>query len=148
MKAPRIVLLVCLALAFAVGVAGAHHSFAAVYDSSRMVTVRGIVTEFRLVNPHAMMLMDVSDESGTVTKWTVEFDGRLNLTEGGWTERSIQPGQVVTVTGNPTHVTSPRIFFLRLVRADGSQLIRPSDERSSAIDEQRRQRARERVEKQ
>ena len=116
----------------------AHHSFAAVYDGSRTVTVQGVVTEFRLINPHALMMMEVTDESGKVVKWVVEFAGRLNLTEGGWNERTITPGQKVTVTGNPTHVASPRIAFVSLLRADGSQLVQPGAERQNAIDEQRR----------
>ncbi len=44
------------------------------------VTVAGTVKEFRFVNPHAMLVMDVKDEAGNVVKWTVEFAGRLNLT--------------------------------------------------------------------
>ena len=74
----------------------------------------------------------------------MEFAGRLNLTEGGWTERTIVPGQRVSVTGNPTHVPAPRIAFVRLVRADGTELLAPGAERQNAIDEQRRLRARER----
>jgi len=133
-----------LSMILSAGVASAHHSFAAVYDGSRTVTVQGVVTEFRLINPHAMMTMDVTDESGKVVKWVIEFAGRLNLTEGGWTERTIAPGQRVTVTGNPTHMPSARIAFVSLVRADGTELLQPGAERQNAIDEQRRLRARDR----
>jgi len=124
--------------------ASGHHSFSAVYDASRTITVQGVVTEFRLINPHALMLMDVTDDSGKVVSWTVEFAGRLNLSEGGWTERTIVPGQRVSVTGNPTHVAGPRMAFVRLLRADGTTLLAPGAERQNAIDEQRRLRARER----
>ena len=124
-------------------VVSAHHSFSAVYDGSRTVMVQGLVTEFRLVNPHALMTMEVTDDSGKVVKWVVEFAGRLNLTEGGWSEKTIVPGQRVTVTGNPTHMPSPRVAFVSLVRADGTSLVQPGAERQNAIDEQRR-RARER----
>lgn len=60
-----------------------HHSFSGVYDGTRVVTVTGVVTQFKFVNPHALMLMDVTDESGKVSKWTVEFAGRLNLKLAG-----------------------------------------------------------------
>ena len=50
----------------------------------------------------------------------------------------------ISVTGNPTHVPAPRIAFVRLVRADGTELLAPGAERQNAIDEQRRLRARER----
>jgi Family of unknown function (DUF6152) len=133
-----------IALAAIEGVASAHHAFAPVYDAQRIVTVQGVVTEFRFINPHSMMSIDVTDDTGKVVKWTVEFDGVLNLTEGGWTERSVVAGERLTVSGNPTHTNSPRMFFRRLVRADGSEVARHQDTRGTAIDEQRRQRARER----
>src|SRR5436853_7801422 len=88
--------------------ATAHHSFSAVYDDTRMLTVSGVVTQFRFVNPHAMMIMDVTDASGKVSKWTVEFAGSLNLSNVGWTAGSIKAGERVTVFGNPTHSGSER----------------------------------------
>jgi len=90
--------------------------------------------------------MDVADESGKVKVllWTVEFAGRLNLSEVGWTAESIKTGERVTVTGNPTHTGSQRIFFRRLVRADGTELLPAGPQRLTAIEEERRQRARQR----
>jgi len=125
--------------------ASAHHAFAPVYDAQRIVTVQGVVTEFRFINPHAMMSIDVTDDTGKMVKWTVEFDGVLNLTEGGWTERSIVVGERLTVSGNPTHTNSSRMFFRRLVRADGTEVVRHQDTRGTTIDEQRRERARQRT---
>ena len=137
------VCLVVVALA-SVGAASAHHAFSPVYDVKRTITVQGVVAEFKLINPHALMSIDVADDTGKVVKWTVEFAGRLNLTEGGWTSRSIVAGERVTVTGNPTHTNSPKMLFIRLVRPDGSELAPPGADRLKSIDEQRRQRARER----
>ena len=145
MKPSHTVLFTLLALVLVIDRLAAHHSFAPVYDAKRTITVQGVVTEFRLINPHALMLMEVADDTGKVVTWTVEFAGRLNLTEGGWNERSITPGQKVTVIGNPTHTNSARIFFLHLVRADGTELYPPSKAREDTIEQQRRQRARERT---
>jgi hypothetical protein len=123
-------------------IASAHHSFAAVYDDKHTVSVTGVVTEFRFVNPHALMAMNVTDDAGNTVKWTVEFAGRLNLSEIGWTADSIKSGERVTVTGNPAHSIPARISFLRLVRADGSVLLPAGPQRSDAIDAERRERAR------
>lgn len=133
-----------LTSALVVSAVDAHHSFAPVYDAKRTIVVQGVVTEFRFINPHALMLMDVTDDTGKVVRWTVEFAGRLNLSEGDWNERTVMPGQKVTVTGNPTHTNSARMFFLHLTRADGSELFPPAKARQDAIEEQRRQRARQR----
>jgi uncharacterized protein DUF6152 len=122
-------------------VADAHHSFAAVFDGSRTIAVEGVVSEFRLVNPHALMTLESKDASGRPQTWIVEFDGRLNLTTRGWKPETIAAGEHVTVYGNPAHADAARIWFLRLERPDGSVLLRPAIERNDEIEEARRQRA-------
>ena len=129
-----------VAALFGVGQVTAHHSFSPVYDGSRTVTVVGVVTEFMLVNPHAHMALDVTDDSGTVTQWNVEFDGRLNLTNHGWNDDTIKVGERLTVTGNPTHTGSQQMFFTRLERSDGSTLQRGGNRIQSIEDERRRRR--------
>lgn len=124
--------------------ARAHHSFAPVYDGSRFASASGVVTSFRLVNPHALLTLDVTDDAGKVVQWTVEFDGRLNLTVFGWTPETIRVGERVTITGNPTHTGSPRLFFAFLERADGSLLRRPVVTRYETLEQERRQRAQQR----
>jgi len=122
----------------------AHHAFSPVYDERRTVTIKGTVTEFRLVNPHATMSVDVVDQTGKHVTWTVEMAGLLSLSRHGWTPRTVSAGQPITVTGNPTHTGSPRIFFTRIVLADGTERIAPGEGDVGAIEEQRRQRARQR----
>lgn len=129
------------------GGARAHHAFSPVYDAKRTIVVEGVVTQFRFVNPHAMMLMNVTDtKTGKVVAWNVEFAGRLNLEEHGWTAESIKPGEHVKVTGNPAWASSQRMAFVRLVRADGTTLEPGRSERANAIEEERRQRAKQRTE--
>ena len=136
----RALVFVILPLTFATP-AMSHHAFSPVYDSQHEITVTGVVTEFKFVNPHAMMSMDVTDSSGKVTKWTVEFAGRLNLSNVGWTSESIKSGDRVTVTGNPTWTGSDRMFFRKLLRADGTELLPAAAQRTNAPEEERRQRA-------
>jgi len=124
--------------------ATAHHAFAPVYDEARTVTIKGTVTEFRLVNPHATMNVDVVDRAGKHVMWTVEMAGVLSLSRHGWTPRTVSAGESITVTGNPTHTGSPRIFFTRILMADGTEHIAPGRGDVSAIEEQRQQRARQR----
>ena len=133
-------------LVFAATPADSHHAFSPVYDAKRTITVEGVVTQFRFVNPHAMMLMDVKDKTGKVETWNVEFAGRLNLEEAGWTAGSIKPGEHVKVTGNPTWTGSQRMAFVKLVRADGTTLEPGRAQRLSAIEEERRERAKQRTE--
>jgi hypothetical protein len=125
--------------------ATAHHSATAMYDVGRTVSIQGVVTEFRFVNPHAMMFMDVTDDTGKIIKWSVELAGRLNLAEGGWNEHTIVVGQRVTVTGNPTRVQAPRMLFTKLVRPDGTELLSAGADRLNEVERTRQQRARQRT---
>ena len=124
--------------------ANAHHAFSPVYDEARMVTIKGTVTEFRLVNPHSTMSVDVVDQSGKHVAWTVEMAGLLSLSRKGWTPRTVSAGEPITVTGNPTHTGSPRIFYTRIVLADGTERIAPGTGDLSAVEQERRQRAAQR----
>jgi hypothetical protein len=132
-------------LVASVRLASGHHSFSAVYDDKRSVTVTGVVTQFRFVNPHALMTLAVTDESGKVVAWVVEFAGRLNLSEVGWTADSIKTGEKVTVTGNPTHAPGSRLAFQRIVKADGTELLPAAAQRNQTLEEERRERARRRA---
>jgi len=140
MKRVRAAAVVLPILALTAAETIAHHAFSPVYDENRVVSVTGAVTEFRFVNPHAMMFMNVTDDTGKVVQWTVEFAGRLNLSEFGWTADSIKAGERVTVAGNPTHTGSARVFFRKIVRADGTELLPGNAQRLDTIEEQRRRR--------
>jgi hypothetical protein len=122
----------------------AHHAFSPVYDSKQTITIVGVVTEFRFVNPHAMLDLDVTD-AGKTANWRVEFAGRLNLSEVGWTAESVKRGERVTVTGNPTHTPSRQIAFVKLVKADGTVLLPAAAQRTDVLEEERRERARRRA---
>ena len=122
----------------------AHHAFTPVYDRARTVTIEGILTEFKLVNPHATMTLDVMDEAGQHETWTIEMPGLLSLSRQGWTTDTVSIGEQLTVTGNPTHSGSQRIAFRRLVLANGTELLDPNANRQNDIEEQRRERARQR----
>src|SRR5882672_4311213 len=128
MRLPCRVAAVCTLL-LGTTAASAHHSFSPVYDGTRTATVSGVVRSFQLVNPHAMMSVEVVDGAGKVVQWTIEFPGRLNLVNGGWTDDSVAVGERITVTGNPTHTGSSRLSFVEIKRADGTMLRAPAADR-------------------
>ena len=65
----RRTLLLAIAVASATLVGRAHHSIAGVYDTSRQVTVEGVVSAFRFVNPHPFLLMDATDALQNTQSW-------------------------------------------------------------------------------
>ncbi len=77
----------------------AHHSFAADYDASKPITLRGKVTKFEWMNPHAHFYLDVKDESGGVTNWEFELGSPNTLMRSGWSRNSLKVGDEVIVKG-------------------------------------------------
>ena len=75
----------------------AHHSFAAEYDASKPVTLTGTVTKIEWMNPHARFYVDVKDTSGTITNWNLELASPNALVRNGWTRKSLNVGDEVTV---------------------------------------------------
>jgi hypothetical protein len=112
-----------VSLAVALAIAGpsvhAHHSIAAIYDTSRQVAIEGVVTEFRFINPHPFLIVDVRDDTGTAQQWRLEMDNRLELTGIGVTADTWKKGDRVVVNGSPAR-TEPRSLYIR-------RLDRPAD---------------------
>jgi hypothetical protein len=74
---------------------------------AKSVTLTGTVTEFVWSNPHAFLLFDVKDESGTVAHWAGEMNSPAVLAAAGWTRKTFKPGDQVTLTVRPNRVGSP-----------------------------------------
>jgi hypothetical protein len=104
--------------ALATSAAAAHHSIAAVYDSSRQHRLEGVVAEFKFVNPHPFVLVTVGN-AGAEESWRLEMDNRFELQGIGMTEETLRPGDRVVVTGSMGR-TDPRTLYIR-------QLDRPAD---------------------
>ena len=77
----------------------AHHSFAAEYDSTKPVTVTGVVTRVEWTNPHAYIYVDVKDKDGKVESWGFEMGPPHMLQNAGWKKNSLTIGEQVTVDG-------------------------------------------------
>jgi len=99
MKAKFGIFLAAIAILAASLPAIAHHSFAAEYDADQPVTLKGKVTKFEWTNPHARFYIDV-EEKGTVTNWNLELASPNVLKRNGWSIKSIQVGDLVTVEGS------------------------------------------------
>src|SRR5579883_34218 len=100
MKSRLTLLAAALGLAISAAPALAHHSFAAEYDEKKPVTLKGVVTKVEWTNPHARFYIDVKDEKGNVTNWNLELASPNVLMRNGWTRKSLQVGDEVTVSGS------------------------------------------------
>lgn len=99
----------------------AHHGGAA-YDTSKMVTVTGTVTEFVFVNPHVIINMDVKDPStGKTEKWEGELTSPNHLARVGWTKNIIKPGDEITMTGAALKSGAPAMAIRKIMK-NGEQI--------------------------
>ena len=75
----------------------AHHSFAAAFDIDKPVTVTGVVTEVKLMNPHSFFWLDVTGPDGKVTRWGFEGSTPTSLMRSGYRRDAVKAGDKVTV---------------------------------------------------
>lgn len=102
-------------------VAFAHHGTAN-YDTSKMVAVKGTVTDFQFINPHVIIAMDGKDETGKTQKWQGELTSPNRLSRAGWTKGSVKPGDTITISGYPSKSGSPEIWIQKVTLASGEDL--------------------------
>jgi WD40 repeat protein len=89
---------VALLSAFAVKVS-AHHSFAAEFDATKPITLRGSITKVERINPHGWIYIDVKETDGTVKNWAIETGAPTALARQGSRKDSIPIGLEVIVKG-------------------------------------------------
>lgn len=79
----------------------AHHSFAAEFDSTKPITLKGTVTKVEWTNPHVWFYINVKDEkSGEMTNWGAEMGPPHGLQRRGWRRETLKIGEEVTVGGS------------------------------------------------
>jgi DNA/RNA endonuclease YhcR with UshA esterase domain len=77
----------------------AHHGEAN-YDTEKIVSVKGTVTEFQFINPHTLINLDVKNDKGEMEKWACEARSPTMLVRaGGWDKNTLKVGDVITVYG-------------------------------------------------
>jgi len=92
-------------VAFAVALAAlqpaahAHHAFSAEFDIAQPVELKGTVAKLEWTNPHSWIYVDVTDASGAVTTWAVEFGSPYALLRKGLRKTDFPLGVEVSVKG-------------------------------------------------
>lgn len=115
-----LVLLGALSIPF--GPIFAHHGSASYRTDKPVVLKQATVTKFVWANPHAMLLFDVKDDKGNVLHWAGEAGSPSAIRKLGWTKRSLQPGDVVTVQLYPSKFESHVGRIETIMLANGTTL--------------------------
>ena len=115
--------LLILLLLFSTQAVQAHHSFAVHFVSDRIISVKGVVTDFRFSNPHGLVYFTVTDKAGDPQEWRAETNSPNILRRRGWSKDSIHNGDVITVEGYPTRDGTNYVRITRVLFEDGRELI-------------------------
>jgi len=100
-----------------------HHSFAAEFDSTKPVELKGTVTRMDWVNPHAMMYVAVRDARNNVEHWACELGSPNTLVKNGWSRDSLRAGDAVIVSGSRAKDGSNLVNARTIRLADGSRIF-------------------------
>lgn len=103
----------------------AHHSFAVFFDGQKNITITGVVTEFKFVNPHGVIVMQVKNKSGAMEEWKIETNSPSILRRRGWTPDSLTAGETITVEGWPGRNDAHYARLRAAKRANGEPIGKP-----------------------
>ncbi len=123
MRTRLTVLITAAGLLLAAAPVSAHHAFAAEFDGSKQVKLRGTVTQMEWINPHAWIHLDVKGPDGTVVNWMIELGPPNALLKRGWTKKSLPAGTEIWVEGYQAKDGAARANGRDVTFPDGTKLF-------------------------
>jgi hypothetical protein len=102
--------------------AGAHHSGARFYGQDQPISLTGVEPRLSFRHPHATVELQVTDDQGDVQRWTAETAAPSALRRRGWSQESLQPGEMVTLEGFRARDGTLLMRITKVTRADGTDV--------------------------
>jgi len=99
----------------------AHHG-GSDYDVQHPVALKGTVTDYNWSNPHCQIFLDVKDDKGKVTSWSIETYAPAVMKRAGWSRDTLHSGDEVTVTVVPSKKGNPVGMVRKIVLPGGTEL--------------------------
>lgn len=101
--------------------AQAHHS-AAMFDTTKVVTITGAIKDIKWTNPHVYLAVVSAGADGAQTIWSVECSPPSILVRRGWSAHSLKTGDTVTLKVNPLRDGGPAAYLLNVTTPSGAVL--------------------------
>jgi hypothetical protein len=99
----------------------AHHGVPA-FDMSKVVTIKGTVIDYQLINPHMQMRVKVIGDDGNSVEWLVESVSALMLMRVGFARDTFKPGDAITVVGHANKDGRPAMVLVKFILLDGREM--------------------------
>lgn len=116
-----VVLCVCLIALSAPALA--HHGNVA-YDMSKLVTVKGTVTQYDFRNPHVEILIEVKKDDRSVETWRGELNSpNIVARAAGWNGKTLKVGDELVLIGNQAKDGATVLRLEKVLRPDGTELF-------------------------
>ena len=107
--------------------AAAHHSFSAIFDSAKPVTITGTVNRIEWMNPHTWIYLDVKKDDGSIEAWSFEMGSPNRLMRYGWNQDSLPTGTTVTIAGSQARDGSTKAAVDTVTLPGGKRLFGAQD---------------------
>jgi hypothetical protein len=98
--------------------AQSHHAVAGIYDLNTEIVLEGRLQKMNYRNPHANLILEVSNDDGSMTEWTLTTASTQVLSRAGVSRDSIKPGEFLKITALPARNGNPSGFIRRLELSD------------------------------
>ena len=126
---------VVLLVAVAVRPLGAHHSVPVNFDQSKEVSVEGVLTEIKWVNPHAHFRLNVRQPDGSTLEWLVEMGATNTMKRAGFPMERFMVGERYTIIGPPGR-RDRAVLLDEVIMPDGTHLTPTMRPRTPGVRDQ------------
>lgn len=123
MRTTLIALAAASTIAIASTPAHAHHAFAAEFDASKPITLRGTVVKMEWINPHTWIHIEVKQPNGRVEGWAIEGGPPNALFRRGFNRNSLPTGIEIVVAGFQAKDGTRKANGRDVTFADGKRLF-------------------------
>ena len=94
----------------------AHHGDAGRYEEG-LTLLKGTVVELQFLNPHSIIIFDLTDQTGKVVRWRAELGSPSGLIRDfGWKKNTLKPGDKITMIGRRVKSGAPYINLTEMAK--------------------------------
>jgi hypothetical protein len=94
----------------------AHHSFAAEFDGSKTIVVKGVLAQVEWTNPHILIYLDTKGPGGKLERYTFASGPPNMLHRAGVRKSDFKVGETVTITGAPAKDGSQLLGWMKMIK--------------------------------